>query len=453
MFEQHSDRHLVAAIDALLDQLLDDRLRLDSDPERLQVLADGLRVQARFEAWQRRYTAAIDAYEVAARTHGTSMVTWLADAVTLTPREARRLIRGGVQLSRFPIVADAAASGAVSAAPAEAVTGVLDQLPDSFDAAAVTDGQRLMVEFAATHNSAELRRLTGHLLEVLAPDTAEQLEADRVEAEYRRAHRNRHLEWSYDHAGSVFLRGSLTVVDAEPLLKLVDAYAAEAKRALDGALDPQAIRPSIGQRRADALLTLTEHDQRAALAPCHGGDRPRLVVTLAYDKLLKQATDTGLVDAPPVGVGGRLVDGGQPIPAGVLRRLLCDAGILPVVLGGNSDTLDVGRSQRLVTPPIRAALDQRDQGCVFPGCDQPPAACHAHHIRPWWAGGTTALTNLVLVCPHHHNLVEPSHDPTADRWTVHLHADGQPPHVRPPQRVDPDRRPRAHARFLTRLRT
>ncbi|MFZ0530534.1 MAG: HNH endonuclease signature motif containing protein, partial [Propionicimonas sp.] len=77
----------------------------------------------------------------------------------------------------------------------------------------------------------------------------------------------------------------------------------------------------------------------------------------------------------------------------------------------------------------------------------PPNACHAHHLVPWWAGGTTALTNLALVCAHHHGIVEPGHDPTADRWRIQLRADGTPQAI-PPRRVDPDRRPRLHTRFL-----
>ena len=111
--------------------------------------------------------------------------------------------------------------------------------------------------------------------------------------------------------------------------------------------------------------------------------------------------------------------------------------------------LRVGRSQRLVTPAIRAALDTRDQSCVFPGCDKPPRDCHAHHRTPWWAGGVTALTNLHLFCDHHHGTIEPSRDPTADphhRWQVRLRPDGVTELI-PPRRVDPLQRPRTHARF------
>ncbi len=181
---------------------------------------------------------------------------------------------------------------------------------------------------------------------------------------------------------------------------------------------------------------MVHHHAQQALAPTNGGDRPRIVVTLAYAKLVKQCVDAGLVGH------------GEPIAPSVARRLLCDADILPVVLGGPSEILDVGRTQRLVTPPIRAALELRDGGCVFPGCDKPPETCHAHHLQPWWAGGPTALANLALVCAHHHGIIEPGHDPTADRWQLRTRPGGAPETI-PPRRVDPNQRPRQHARFRT----
>ncbi|MEZ5088028.1 MAG: DUF222 domain-containing protein [Tessaracoccus sp.] len=133
-----------------------------------------------------------------------------------------------------------------------------------------------------------------------------------------------------------------------------------------------------------------------------------------------------------------ILSSGQKIPTATLRRLLCDAGILPVVLGGNSEILDVGTARRFVTPAIRRALSVRDGGCVFPGCTAADAECDAHHVIPWWQGGHTSLHNLVLACPHHHGHIEPSRtgdDPTS-RWQVGFH-----PQTRKPVLIRP-RRPR-----------
>jgi len=437
-----TDSELLSVIDAALDDLGDDRLRLANEKEQLDLLKASLRVDARLYAWQARLAARLDAADAAWHEHGTSTATWLADAANLTRREAGRLLAAGQELARFPIIADAASTGAVLPGQANAITSVLDHLPDNLPTEKLNEAQELMVGFAHTHNSTELRTLRAHLLTVIAPDTADELDAARLEREHRQASRDRHLTFKDDHHGSVLIRGSLPVAAAEPLIRLVDSYTS-VNRGVDD-LDPETEYVTPAMRRADGLLALVHHHQQQALAPTNGGDRPRVVVTLSYDSLLQAATDAGCPT-------GHLAGSGTPIAASLLRQLLCDADIMPAVLGGPSELLDVGRTRRLVTPAIRAALELRDGGCVFAGCDKPPQACHAHHLIPWWAGGPTALTNLVLLCPHHHGTIEPSHDPTADRWTLHLRPDGVT-EILPPLRVDAHQRPRVHARFLTRHR-
>ncbi len=434
----------LADVRAALATLRTAQVQLAAGPEKLSLLKEGLQLEGQLHTWLAQLSAHVDATEVAWQEHGTSTATWLADAANLTRREAARLVAAGQGLARFGMVAAGAAWGAVLPAQAEAITGVLDALPDDFPADVVAQGQELMVGFAATHNSTELRRLSSRLLEVLAPDTVEEREEARLEREHRLALRNRFLKFTYDHQGSVLISGSLPVAEAEPLIRIIDSYAAARKRGLDR-LDPNAEYVTPAMNRADALLAMVAHHSQESLAPNHGGDRPRIVVTLSYDKLAKAATDAGLIC-------GQLVGSAEPVPASLLRQWLCDADLMPAVLGGPSEVLDVGRTQRLVTPAIRAALELRDGGCVFPGCDKPPWACHAHHRVPWWAGGETSLSNLALFCDHHHPIVEPSHDPTADRWRVEFREDGIP-HVIPPKRVDASQRPRLHARFLTRLRT
>ena len=435
---------LLAGVSSALDTGRTGIVRLASGPEALTLLKEGLRLEGQLHTWLVQLSAQLDTAGVAWAGHGTSTATWLADAANLTRREAARLIGAGQGLARFGIVAAAAASGAVLPAQAEAITGVLDDLPDDFPPDLVERGQELMVGFAATHNSTELRRLTSRLVEVLAPETVEEREAARLEREHRVAMRHRYLKFSYNHQGSVLISGSFPVGEAEPLIRIIDSYGAARKRGLDR-LDPNTEYITPAMNRADALLAMVSHHCQESLAPNHGGDRPRIVVTMSYDKLAKAARDAGLVS-------GQLVGTAEPLPASLLRQWLCDADLMPAVLGGPSEVLDVGRTQRLVTPAIRAALELRDGGCVFPGCDKPPSACHAHHKTPWWAGGVTALRNLGLFCDHHHPIVEPGHDPTADRWRFEFRADGTP-QVIPPKRVDPNQRPRVHARFLTPRRT
>lgn len=467
VIEARTDGELLATIDTCLGALTEDRLRLSAEAEQLKLILASLRLSARLQAWQQRQLAELERSQASWRVYGASTTTWLAEAGNLTPNQARHLIKAGQQLERFETVGEAATKGEVLPQQAEAMTTVLAELPREFPTEVMQEAQGLLVGFATDHNSSELRRLTTHLIEVLDPETCEAREERRLERQLQRATSRRGLEFRQDGDGSVLIRGSLPIVQAEPLIQIIDAYSAAERRALD-ALDPHAPLLSPAMRRADALVAMVNRHCQEALAPGNGGDRPRVVATLSYDRLIDQACAAGICDdklaatlgeftsgvalggaaagTGGVGLGSRLIRNGLPVPASELRRLLCDAEVLPVVLGGRSEILDVGRAQRLVTAPIRAALELRDQGCVFPGCDKPPQACQAHHLQPWWAGGSTSLANLVLVCPHHHGVVEPGHDPTDDRWRVEIGDDGVP-QVLPPQRVDLHRTPRRHARF------
>ena len=115
------------------------------------------------------------------------------------------------------------------------------------------------------------------------------------------------------------------------------------------------------------------------------------------------------------GLKAACIDTGGLVSAGEARRLACQAGIIPVVLGGPSEVLDVARRRRFHPHPIRTAMAIRDGGCTAEGCDWPPGMCHAHHTTPWHQGGHTNLDNGRLLCPHHHAR---AHDPTYT--TTHL---------------------------------
>ena len=95
---------------------------------------------------------------------------------------------------------------------------------------------------------------------------------------------------------------------------------------------------------------------------------------------------------------------GKLLAPETIRRMACDATIIPVVLGTDSEVLDVGRAKRLFTPGMLHALWLRDKGCTIPGCWAPPFWADAHHIVHWADGGPTALTNAALLCGRHHTL-------------------------------------------------
>ena len=151
----------------------------------------------------------------------------------------------------------------------------------------------------------------------------------------------------------------------------------------------------------------------AAGLPDHGGDRPQLVVTIDWKALRDQ-------------VGVASLDDGQALSPAAARRVACDAGILPMLLGGAGQPLDVGRERRVFTGPLRRAVLQRDRGCAFPTCDRPPRWTQIHHLHHWIDGGRTSLDNAVAICGHHHRVLHHG------QWRVRINPRGGHPEFWPP---------------------
>ena len=106
------------------------------------------------------------------------------------------------------------------------------------------------------------------------------------------------------------------------------------------------------------------------------------------------------------GAGFATTESGEDLSPETVRRMACDSEVIPVVLGSSSEVLDVGRHMRLASVAIWRALVVRDRHCRFPGCTRPPIMCHAHHLIHWLHGGETSLENLLLLCGHHHRLIQ-----------------------------------------------
>ena len=169
---------------------------------------------------------------------------------------------------------------------------------------------------------------------------------------------------------------------------------------------------SATQRRADALVDICAGWLATGDTPVAGGMRPQVQVTVSLRTLRDQPGGSG-AGAPLLGDVPVLADG-QPVTPGQARKVACDAGVIPVVLGGDSEPLDIGRLTRIVPVGLRRALGLRDGGCRFPGCDRPPTWCDAHHLHHWADGGSTSPDNLILLCPFHHTLVH-------EGWQPHGH--------------------------------
>ncbi len=217
-------------------------------------------------------------------------------------------------------------------------------------------------------------------------------------------------------AGGSKLDGFMDPVGAETLL-----VALKAEIGVPAAGDLR----STGRRMHDALISLATRALDGGGLGISASVRPQVVVHVNYDTVLATLDDLGM--APPV-----LQETGAVITRRELDRLMCDSAITRVIFGPKGEVLDVGRSQRTFTGPRRRALDARDGGCMYPGCDLPPHLSEGHHTREGgWAGGATTNTDEgVLLCFHHHPWVH-DHDITitrnhvgdwvfTDRWGHHF---------------------------------
>ncbi|UKA62356.1 DUF222 domain-containing protein [Arthrobacter sp. FW306-04-A] len=142
----------------------------------------------------------------------------------------------------------------------------------------------------------------------------------------------------------------------------------------------------------------------------------------------------------PQAGSGTFIHTGPASPA-TIRKIACDADIIPIVLGGNGRVLDIGRTTRIFPSHIRKALTARDQGCAFPNCTMPAPWCEARHIDYWSRGGSTSTANGVLLCTHHHHLVH------KEQWKIRV-TSGVPWFI-PPPHIDPKQEPRQNHHHRT----
>ena len=400
--------------------------------ERLGCARQARRLASRLTAVAGLLLADAEAAKESMRAAGTPTTTWMAIDSDLSKREAGAALHQARELSQHPQVGQAAAAGRISVGQARAIHSVLRSL-DGLHGAQQARAEQVMLGLAKSMDTDRLAKAAPQVLAEVAADRAADTQERRLQRQTEAGRRNRSLVFSRDNNGSVTFTGSLPLADGEAWQAILNSYSETTRRNAHEARDPLAPDLTPAQRKADALLAMIVDHQNGRQAPGVAGDRPRIVVTLNYDQLRAGAAGAGLI-------------GDQPLSAGELRRLCCDADLIPAVLGAAGEVLDVGRSCRLVTPAIRTALTLRDKGCIFPRCDAPAIVCDAHHDVPWWAGGVTSLWNTCLLCAQHHALVEPAKHGIRDQWEIRIAADGIPEAI-PPARIDPHRRPIRHARF------
>lgn len=341
---------------------------------------------------------------------------WVADAaldagVPLDVRDAHTIAEVARGCTRFDhhVMRDAISRGAATVTAARCAMTQAAKVMPSLPSA---DHDEILGWYLALDPALGVRgqrQLTRRILATYNPD--------RIDRDDGALERTQTLSWATLENGLTRLVAELAPVNAAIVKDAITAHSAPRPATADADADadtPPGDRAAAahrnsattrdtrtpGERRVDGLITLihagarlTEHDATQV------GSGSRVVVTIPIGTLLD-------------GIGAATTLTGDVLDPGTARRLACDADVVPAVLGTESQPLDVGRSKRLVTPALRAAVILRDGCCTFPGCDRPPQYCETHHITHWARGGPTSLANSALLCTTHHQTVH-RHDYTA----------------------------------------
>jgi hypothetical protein len=330
---------------------------------------------------------------------------WLAVETRTTRREARRDLALGRSLEAHPAVASALSSGALRTEQARAVADAVDALPVHVDEETRWRAENALLALARDHDARDLKQIGKRILDVVAPEVGECHEATVLAAEEARADAGVELILVDDGAGRCHGRFEVPSHVGKMLKRHLLALANPARHTEDELKDEAGGWKPLRRRLGEAFVEYVERYPEDR-TPQTAGVSATVVVTMTLEQLLTES-------------GTALLDDGDRMSAGQARRLACEAGIIPVVLGSSSVPLDMGRRTRLFTRAQRVALGLRDGGCTARGCETSASGCHAHHDDPWSRRGPTDLANGRLLCPRHHRL---AHD---SRTAMTVHSDNK----------------------------
>ena len=334
----------------------------------------------------------LDAADLEAATGATTAgaVAFLQDATGISAREARGVVRRAEVIASAPAVGAALAQGGLSAAHADALARTVGRAARNVrnDLLAQAD---TLVQQAGSMGVDDFARHCDTALRTLEGDGG-------LAAHERMRRASTFTQWTDRTTGMYCGRFQLDPVRGatvrHTIARELDALTRDQRNTND-----RSCEALLDELAAQALVNLIEHGHThiASGGRPNGADIHVIIDhhTLAHAPAGHHPNSTSICE----------LSDGTPIPAATARRLACNAGIIPVVLGGDSEPLDVGRARRLATTAQRRAIRTMYRTCAAPGCDVTVDRCDIHHVQPFEHGGHTNLDNLVPVCWRHHHLV------------------------------------------------
>ena len=334
----------------------------------------------------------------------TSTGAWLRHHGRLTHGDAARLLRVGTALASLPVTDQALSEGRLSMAQAdqvvrgvghrvEAFARAEHQLVPLLDGLSPQDTGTVARHWAMRHDAEH---------HTPAPAPSEQPEPEPLaEPEGEGPGASCDCPPALPPEPSTLAMSPL--LDTWALDGTLSADDGLAVRAAIDLFAPKDPNLSPGARRAAGLVAACRFalDHRAHARTAR--HRPHLVLHVHTTREAHEARDAQAATAIPLGPA--VTDHGQVLPAAVTARHACDAVVSRLVRDQHGHVLHYGRRTRVVPTGLAQAVHTRDRHCRFPGCDRPASWCDIHHVVPWSQGGPTNLTNLALLCAHHHTVV------------------------------------------------
>jgi hypothetical protein len=417
-----------------LSSLTDDLAALEpwmlTGAEVRQVAVAVVRARTSMDAVVSRLAGCADDMGLAKDEGVTSTTAWLASATGISRGEAAKLVAlartAGTDATKV-----AWAAGDLSTDQVAVIMRAINDLPDWCGDEERGDAEAHLIRIAPEHPLDDLKRLANRVLEVIDPDGADERLGEQLRKQEQKAWDATRL--SFKDRGDGTMRGVFVIpdADADTLRAAIEGIIAPRRTAANAethglGADDWAALPR-DQKMGHAFIELINHLPTGAL-PVAGGLAATVAVTVDVDDL---RTGQGVAEN----------SSGTTMSAAKAQRLACNAHLVALYLENGTRVVDHGMTRRLYDRHQRLALAVRDKGCVFPACDRPPAWCEAHHLSFWSENGPTDLDNAALLCHFHHFLVHEG------EWVARMADDGVV-EIIPPRRVDPQQRPRRHARFI-----
>ena len=294
-------------------------------------------------------------------------------------REAGRVNARVDLCEQAPVLGDALGSGAISAAHIDAVELALRKLTEDERGGLFAQMDDLIAEAAVL----PVDEFAAHVRAVVAP-----LQGDGGVSVLERQRRMTELKSWTDDEGMIRLKGRF---DPERGVALLGQLNMRVEAMFHAGVRPE-LAPGVhvnDHLRALALLEMVG----GAADSSSSGSRAEVMVVIDWESLRNG------VHEHTVSRSGFGVD----LPVETVRRMACDAGVLPVVFGARGEVLDVGRARRLATAAQRKALFAMYSTCAIRECQVKFEHCVPHHIDYWEHGGRSDLSNLVPLCSQHHH--------------------------------------------------